>query len=67
MLKILKIRELRKAAKISQKNLAEECGVTQPSVAAWEKGESQPRSGKIPIIARTLKCEIADLYEEETV
>lgn len=64
---MLKIRELRKAAKLTQTDIANAVGVTQPSVAAWEKGESQPRSGKIPVIARTLKCEIADLYEEETV
>jgi transcriptional regulator with XRE-family HTH domain len=64
---MLKIRELRKAAKISQKTLAEECGVKQPTVVAWEKNKSQPKADKLPVIAKALGCEIADLYEEGTV
>ena len=64
---MLKIRELRKAAKLTQTDVAKATGVTQPAVVAWEKQQAQPRSRKIPIIAKALGCEIADLYEEETV
>jgi len=64
---MLKIRELRKNAKISQARLAEMSGVKQPTVVAWEKNESQPKADKLPVIAKALGCEIADLYEEGTV
>lgn len=63
---MLKIRELRKAAKLTQTDIAKAAGVTQPAVVAWEKRQTQPHSDRLPVIARALGCEIADLYEEET-
>ena len=42
---------------MTQKELADACGVSQGTVAQWESGASFPKAGKIPILSRVLECD----------
>lgn len=46
-----RLKELRFKHNISQKQLAEKLGVSQQSVAKWEKGDSTPKPSAISEIA----------------
>lgn len=46
--------ELRKAANLSQYDLAKLVGVTQSSIAFWETAEKPPRSDILPKLAKAL-------------
>lgn len=59
------IRAFRDRAKLTQAQLAQSLGVGQSAVVAWEKGESLPRAGKLPELARILGCTIDELFESE--
>lgn len=56
------MKRLRKAAKMSQTELAAALGVGQSAVASWEAGLSYPTADKLPKIAETLGCTIDDLF-----
>lgn len=58
-----KIKKLRKALNLSQEAVAEQMGVTQASVAAWECGIAVPRTDKLPKLAQVLGCGVEDLFE----
>ena len=62
----MRIKELRRAAGITQMQLAERMGVTQGMVAAWEQGANFPRADKLPALAEALGVTINDLYEPES-
>jgi transcriptional regulator with XRE-family HTH domain len=53
--------ELRKAAGLSQYELAEMLEVPQSNVAFWEQSEKPPRSDLLPKMADVLGVEIVDL------
>lgn len=55
--------KLRKALKLSQEAVAEQMGVTQASVSAWECGIAVPRTDKLPKLAKVLGCRVEDLFE----
>ena len=61
---MMRIRELREAANLTQKELAEEMGVQQNAVSNWEAEISLPKTKDLPLLARTLGCSISDLYAE---
>ncbi len=61
---VMRIRELREAADLTQKELAEEMSVQQNAVSNWEAEISLPKTKDLPLLARTLKCSISDLYAE---
>ncbi len=63
---MLKIRTLRKAAGISQAELAQSLGYGQPNICAWERGRSQPPTDMLPALARALGCTIDDLFEKDS-
>ena len=48
---------------MTQKQLAEACGVTQGTVAQWEKGLCFPKAGKIPALSRVLGCDSDQLLQ----
>ena len=52
----------RKAAELSQKQLAASLGVGQSAIAAWETGAAYPSADKLPLIADTLGCTIDALF-----
>lgn len=51
------IKKLRVNKEMTQAQLAVLCGVTQGTVAAWEKGICFPKAEKIPSVARALNCD----------
>ena len=61
---MMRIRELREAANMTQKKLAEEMGVQQNAVSNWEAETSLPKTKDLPLLARTLGCSISALYAE---
>lgn len=61
------IRKFRKAAGLTQGELAEKMGTKQPTVAMWETGAAKPRSDKLPALARILGCSIDELFAEPVV
>lgn len=52
----------RKAAGLTQAQLAEKIGVTRASIANWETGVSWPPVSLLPVMADVLICPIEDLY-----
>ena len=52
----------RKAAQLSQAELAAMLNVGQSAIAAWETGVAYPNANKLPLIAEALNCSIDDLF-----
>lgn len=57
---------LRKAAALSQAELARLIGEPQQNVALWEQSDKPPRSDAIPKLARALGVRVEDLFAEKT-
>jgi len=53
---------MRKAAGITQAELAAALGVSQTVVSDWESSKKYPSADKLPLIAKTLNCTIDELY-----
>ena len=49
---VMRIRELRRAAGMNQKQLADNMGVTQNTVSNWETEVCLPRARQLPELAR---------------
>lgn len=58
--------ELRKAAKLSQIELAELVGEGQTNIAFWERSDKPPRSDVLPKLAEVLGVEVADLLNVDS-
>lgn len=54
----------RKAAGMTQAQLAEAIGVERAALAMWEIGASWPPARLLPGLADVLLCSIDELYEE---
>jgi transcriptional regulator with XRE-family HTH domain len=52
------VAEHRRLRDLSQKELAELCGTTQPGIARFERGASSPRVDTLRRIAEALDCEL---------
>lgn len=61
---MIKLREMRKKAKITQKEFAARIGAGQGTVSMWETNQSVPRVGMLPKIAQALGCSIQDLFPD---
>lgn len=59
------IRRYRKAANVSQKQLADALGIQQAAVSLWEHGRTTPRSNIIPSLLEILSISIEDLYGDD--
>lgn len=59
------IRAARKAANLTQKQLAEQLGVTQAAVSTWELGVARPSHKVLGRLADALGCEVNDLVGEQ--
>ena len=59
------IRILRIKSGYSQKNLAEELGVSQQSVSNWEKGSREPPIDMLKKMANIFNCTIDELVKGE--
>lgn len=62
---ILLIEKRRKAAKLTQTELANAVGVNQSSVCQWENGSTTPKTEMLPLIARACRCTVNDLFDME--
>lgn len=60
-----KLKELREAAGLTQKEAAIKIGVVQSAISMWETGESFPRTELLQIIARVYNCTISKLFDTE--
>lgn len=61
----MRIKELREAAGMTQVALAQAIGVTQGTIASWERGGCLPSVAKIPALAKILGCAIDDLFAKD--
>jgi transcriptional regulator with XRE-family HTH domain len=52
------VADQRRARELSQKELAELCGTTQPGIARFERGATSPRVDTLRRIAEALDCEL---------
>lgn len=59
------IKTFRKDLGITQKELADRLGVTQPTVGNWEAGIREPRATQLLNIAWHLGVSVADLLGEK--
>ncbi len=62
---IMRIRDLRKAAGISQVQLGAAVGVGQNVVSQWETEVALPRTRQLPALACVLGCSIDELFASE--
>lgn len=59
------IKKMREQAKLTQNEVAISLRIQQSTVAMWETGESMPRAGLLPKLAKVLNCSIDDLFDKE--
>ena len=57
-MKSLRIKELREAAGMSQRELGERIGISGPAVAMWESGENRPSLTNLEKLADVLGVSI---------
>ena len=62
---VLRIKELREAAGLTQPQLAASMGVAQSNVVGWEKENYLPRVRQLPLLAGVLGCEYNALFAEK--
>lgn len=62
---IMRIKELRKQAGITQERLAEDVGVTQSIASDWEREVYLPRAIQLPLLAKSLSVSINELYDPD--
>jgi transcriptional regulator with XRE-family HTH domain len=58
-----KLKTLRSQRELSQATLAKQVGVTQPYIAALEKGRENPTLSTLAKLAKALKVTVAELVE----
>lgn len=59
---VLRITKLRKAAGLTQTQLAVRMGVAQNSISMWEHEVILPRTRDLPRLAAVLGCSIDELF-----
>lgn len=62
-----RLAQLRKAAGLSQYELADQIGVPQPNIAFWEQSEKPPRSEVLPKMAKALGVTVEELLNTDSV
>ncbi|MEU9856134.1 helix-turn-helix transcriptional regulator [Streptomyces sp. NPDC047974] len=60
-----RVRSVRRAAEISQSDVASALGAADSTVAGWELGSSVPDQEKLPALARVLHQPLNDLFPRE--
>lgn len=58
-----RIKEKRKATKLTQAEVADYFGISSVSVSEWERGLSKPEPDKLPALARLLKTTVIYILE----
>ena len=57
------IKKAREKAGLTQQELADKLGVGQSAVAMWESQKALPRTDKLPVLAKVLKCSVSALLK----
>lgn len=60
--KVMRIRELRIQAGLTQVELADSMGVIRTAVTNWESEIALPKARELPHLAMVLGCSINDLF-----
>jgi transcriptional regulator with XRE-family HTH domain len=60
-----KIRELRKAAHLTQDALGQRVGVEQPTIQRWERNKREPSLSDIEKLANVFGIEMADFFKSD--
>lgn len=60
-----KIKNARLQKGLSQRQVAEQLGVSQPSYFEWERGDSVPNWARMKSIAKVLEISLDELAKEE--
>jgi len=60
-----RLRELREEANLSQREVAEVLGISQPSYAKWERREVAVTASQLQLLAETFGCEAADFFTDD--
>lgn len=58
------IKKAREKAGLTQQELADKLGVGQSAVAMWESQKALPRTDKLPVLAKVLKCSVSVLLKK---
>ena len=58
------IKKAREKAGLTQQELADKLGVGQSAVAMWESQKALPRTDKLPVLAKVLKCSLSALLKK---
>ncbi|MFF3014162.1 helix-turn-helix domain-containing protein [Streptomyces sp. NPDC057939] len=56
------LRKVRRAADLTQGEVADRLGVTVPAVVGWESGKSLPDGEKLPALAQALGADLDELF-----
>lgn len=59
---VMRIKEYRIQAEMTQVQLGAQMGVAQPTVSAWETEVTLPLARQLPRLAQVLGCSISDLF-----
>lgn len=59
------IRTKRKDVGMTQEELAEKIGISHQSLSRIENGSIAPKMYRLPLIAESLKCTVADLFRNQ--
>ena len=59
---VMKIKEKRIEAGLTQVALATQVGVSQSTITGWETETYLPRVRDLPLLAKALSCSISDLF-----
>lgn len=62
----MKFKELRLAANLTQKDVAEELKVDRSTVSYWENDAAMPRADQLPKLADLFHCTIDALFGRES-
>ena len=62
---VMRIKELREAAGMSQAALGVQMGVVQGAIGNWETEVSLPKTRDVPRLSKVLHCSIDDLFVKE--
>ena len=61
----MSFRMARRKALLTQRQAAEQIGVSDTAIVQWERHGSIPRGKLLPKIAEVYGCTIADLFKED--
>lgn len=62
---IMRIKELRQMAGMTQQQVADSMGVLTSAVSNWESEVALPRARQLPLLARVLGCSIDELFAQD--